>query len=144
VRPDAIWDFKVDIKRAEDSHGIFVDGTYDIILGNCQLNYDAVANLHFGFVGRAAGFDAGFLVTGAGIAQLQEALRTRNPDDVGWCIECAGDHPFATYFIKFGIYLYELHENGLEINEETFAEALKKYIEENGEPPPPPPGAVAP
>jgi RHS repeat-associated protein len=139
VRTDAVWDFKVDIARARP----FIENTHDIVLGGRQLNYDAVANLHFGFVGRAAGFDGEFLVVGAGLAQVRRALETRNPDDRG-TIGCYGDHPYATYFVRFGIYLYGLYENGLVIDETTFAQALDDYIEANGVPPPPPPGAVPP
>jgi len=137
VGPKAIWDFKVDIWET---------GERDVLLGNRMLNYDAVANIHYGFVGRAAGFDADFLVAAAGIAQAQHALRTRNPDDWGVCnMTHYCDHPFATWTIRFGAYLYELYQHRLnELNDAAFADALEEYIRKYGTPPAPPPGAVAP
>jgi hypothetical protein len=132
---------KVDILGAQQ----FVEGTYDVILGNNrQLNYDAVANTHFGFVGRAAGFDSDFLVKAAGFAQLKRfALDTQDPDDFGTCnTTCWCDHPYATWSLRFGSYLYD--EYGLELNEKIFASALEAYIAKYGKPPDPPPGAVAP
>lgn len=142
VGTDAMWDFKYDIRRTE----WFEEGERDVTLGNRTLNYIAVANIHYGFVGRAAGFDTDFLVAAAGIAQARLALRTGNPDDWGVCnttYYC--DHPFATWMIRFGAYLYELYHNRLnELNETAFASALEEYIRKYGEPPSPPPGAVAP
>jgi RHS repeat-associated protein len=141
VGTGATWDFKVDIEGA----GWFEE-THDVMLGSRQLNYDAVANIHFGFVGRAAGFDTGFLVKAAGAAQALRALQTSNPNDWGtcntsyWC-----DHPYATWSIRFGAYLYELYQHRLnELNDAAFADALEEYIRKYGLPPAPPPGAVMP
>jgi len=140
VGTNATWDFKPDILRADQ----FIGDTHDVILGNHQLNYDAVANIHFGFVGRAAGFDANFLVAAAGIAQAQRALQTHDPSDWGVCnttYYC--DHPFATWTIRFGAHLYELYQHRLnELNDAAFADALEEYIRKYGSPPAPPPGAL--
>ncbi len=144
VGTGATWDFKVDLLRANEQRGIFIEGAHDVVLGNRQLNYDAVANIHFGFVGRAAGFDTDFLVAAAGIAQAQRALQTSDPDDWGVCdttYYC--DHPFATWTIRFGAYLYELYQHRLnEMNDAAFADALEEYIRKYGAPPAPPPGAL--
>ena len=142
VDTDNIWDFKYDIRKT----GWFGEGIRDVKLGNRQLNYDAVANVHFGFVARAAGFDTDFLVAGAGIAQAKRALQTNDPDDWGVCnttYYC--DHPYATWTIRFGAYLYELYKDRLgELDDAALAGALEDYTTAYGEPPDPPPGAVAP
>lgn len=142
VGTDATWDFKYDIRDTE----WFKSGVRDVMLGNRMLNYDAVANIHFGFVGRAAGFDADFLVGAAGLAQLFRAVETRDPNDRGVCdMTYYCDHPFATWSIRLGIYLYELYQHRLnELNDAAFADALEEYIRKYGAPPAPPPGAVAP
>ncbi len=114
--------------------------------GNRTLNYDAVANIHFGFVGRAAGFDADFLAVAAGVAQEMRWRETGNPNDKGACnMTYYCDHPYATWSIQFGIYLYELYKDRLnDLDEAAFAKALEEYIRAYGAPPAPPPGAVAP
>ncbi|MFZ5915972.1 MAG: RHS repeat-associated core domain-containing protein [Chloroflexota bacterium] len=140
VGTGAIWDFKVDIERTK----WFNEGERDVKLGGQTLNFDAVANMHFGFVGRAAGFSDKLLVAAAGIAQEMLYRDTQDPNDKGVCngtYYC--DHPYASWSIQFGIYLY--NEYRLEgLDDEVFFSALEAYIAEYGEPPDPPPGAVAP
>ena len=138
VGTDAVWDFKVDIAGTR----WYGDGERNVTLGNRTLNYDAVANIHYGFVGRAAGFETNFLVIAAGIAQARHALQTGEPDDWGACDTthyC--DHPFATWTIQFGAYLYDTYRLD-ELDDAAFADALEAYIREYGEPPTPPPGAL--
>jgi RHS repeat-associated protein len=136
VGTGATWDFKVDLEAA---------GLQNVILGDRVINYDAVANIHFGFVGRAAGFDNDFLATSAGIAQQMRAWETGNPDDQGACNTTSWcDHPFATWSIRFGSYLYDRYKDDLNaLDAAAFAEALKDFIAEHGEPPAPPPGTVS-
>jgi RHS repeat-associated protein len=125
VGTGAAWDFKVDIEATP----WFKRGVRDVTLGDRQLNWDAVANIHYGFVGRAAGFDADFLVKAAGVAQALRALQTGDPNDRGTCNKTYWcDHPFATWSIRFGSYLYELYHNRLnELNDAAFASALEEY-----------------
>jgi RHS repeat-associated protein len=142
VGTGAIWDFKVDIEETS----WFENGIRNVTLGNQALNFDAVANMHFGFVGRAAGFDADLLVAAAGFAQAKRALETNDPNDWGACdMSHYCDHPFATWSIEFGIYLYDLYQYRLnELDDAAFASALEEYIQKYGEPPSPPPGAISP
>jgi len=96
--------------------------------------------MHFGFVGRAAGLSPELLVIGAGVAQIQTARQSQNPNDKG-SLACWGDHPFATWSIKFGIFLYDNYvANG--ISNQVFQKALQEYIKQYGAPPPPPPGST--
>jgi RHS repeat-associated protein len=146
VGTGATWDFKVELEATPWYEG----GVRNVMLGTSDLgfylNYDIVANVHFGFVGRAAGFDLDFLVAAAGVAQAKRAIQTGDPDDRGTCnttYYC--DHPFATWSVQFGGYLYELYKDRLhELDDVAIAAALAAYIAEYGEPPDPPPGALAP
>jgi len=142
VGTDVTLDFKKDIagKRWFDK------GVHDVALGDHFLNYDAVANMHYGFVGRSAGFGESFLVRAAGLAQLQSFLGTMLPNDLGNCNATSFcDHPFATWSIRFGSYLYDLYGGNLEdLNGNTLSAALANFKIEYGEPPDPPPGALAP
>jgi hypothetical protein len=140
VGTDATWDFKVDIRRTA---WFARAGIRDVVLGGKVLNWDAVANMHFGYVGRAAGFDSEFLGASAGIAQVMHWLESQDPDDIGAFDRTSyGDHPFATWSIRFGCFLWDL---GLEwLDDAAFANALAEYIAIYGEPPDPPPGSVEP
>jgi hypothetical protein len=140
VTTDAIWDFKVDIKASRP----YADDLNDVLLGGHLINYDAIANIHYGFVGRAAGFSNPLLVVGAGAAQYMRWINTGNPDDHGECnFSSFCDHPFATWSINFGSFLYDLYKDRFdELNNDTFAQALEWYIELYGLPPDPPPGSV--
>ncbi len=52
VGTDATWDFKVGIRETN----WYRDGERNVTLGNHTLNYDAVANIHYGFVGASGRF----------------------------------------------------------------------------------------
>jgi hypothetical protein len=140
VATDAIWDFKVDINFSQP----FADDLNDVLLGDCLLNYDALANIHYGFVGRAAGFSRGILDKAAGIAQFARWSQTGNPDDLGTCnFTSFCDHTFATWSINFGSFLYDLYKDRYDVlNKDTFTHALDQYIKQYGLPPVPPPGSV--
>ncbi len=137
VGTGAIWDLKVNIDRARK----FVDGTRtDVVLGGETLHFDVVANIHFGFVGRAAGIGEEVLAVGAGIAQLNSWKKTGDPRELGDCRVTSGcycDHPYATWALRFGSYLYD--EYGVDgLSAETFAKGLKAYLEKHPLPAPPP------
>ena len=115
-------------------------------MGARTLNFDAIAKIHFGFVGRAAGFSSDFLMQTAGLAQWQLWQETGLLSDRGVCnLTYYCDHPFATWSIRFGTYLYELYGDKLnQLDNDALGQALEAYIALYGEPPDPPPGAVAP
>ena len=135
VRTGAVWDFKRDLREA---------GIETVTLGGQELNYQAVANIHYGFVGRAAGFGAEVLRSGAGIAQLKWYLKGK-PDNVGpfayqnssgdWT-RAYYDQPFDAWCVMFGIFLYDQYGSDLDgLTEDVFTQALQQFIEQYGEPP---------
>ena len=78
VRQDGEWDHKPKIKarflsRANYSHFWY---TYDQV----KYYYDIWSNIHYGYVGTAAGFSEGVLLDGAGLEQIgSDLLRLRWP-----------------------------------------------------------------
>jgi len=91
-------------------------------------SYEVVANIHYGYVGKAAGFTDIELLAGAGMAQLKDHLldpvlegKDPNRDAIG---------PLGTYFdepedqaaIQIGIDLYSKY--GLLITVDEFREAF--------------------
>jgi len=126
VRGGAIWDFKGDIPGKFKKSGV--------VLGDFHMDFDAVANIHFGYVGRAAGFGGEFLKLGAGIAQWRE-WKDEDPSEIGpWYTYL--DDPFDYWCVDFGVYLYNLHKVGGfgELTPETFNQVLWDYIEMGGFP----------
>jgi RHS repeat-associated protein len=133
VRTTAVWDYKQDIGEAE------LPGYPDIAFGGETTSFQAVANVHFGAVGRAAGFPAQLLAIGAGAFQILDALRSNQPSNIGplwdgrrWTYF---DDPYDNWWVTFGMWLYTKY--GTTPNALTGAEfeaALLYYIDQNGGP----------
>ncbi len=130
VRSEGIWDFKGDIAGARLS-------TFpNVTLGDQQLNYQAVANIFFGFEGRATGQVGWWLEASAGAFQVVRWAR-ENPSNIG-PVTTFFDDPFDNWSIGFGIFLYDLYGQKLDaLTPEAFNQALQEYIEQYGAPPPP-------
>ena len=84
VKTGAIWDFKKDLGDAinvapcrQNCNGRI----YSVTLGDHCMSYEAPANIHFGYIGRAAGFSEAVLLRFAGLAQVVE-FRGETKDDV--------------------------------------------------------------
>lgn len=113
VKTGAVWDFKKDLGDAinlspcrQNCSGKVYSVTLD---GQC-MSYEAPANIHFGYVGRAAGFPEGLLLGAATIAQVLEfRWETKDAD---WDVEA----------IKYGFSLFNagspngLNKSGLKAN----------------------------
>ena len=94
VRKGARWDFK---GRIYDELGESIR----LCGGECSwFNYDVVANIHFGYVGRAAGFTSLELHLGAGWVQSQDS-----PGTGKWYT--LGDEPGDYWAVDMGIYIYK-------------------------------------
>jgi hypothetical protein len=126
VRTGGIWDYKVDINRSGVS-----DSNY-IVLGGMKLNYQAIANIHFGAMGRAAGMPGWLLEGGAGAFQIwdnKDSLKDIGKPNTYF------DDPYDNWMIMFGIWLYDQYGDEFgNLSQDQLAEALNDYIEENGDP----------
>ena len=60
VEPRAPWDYKVDFGA---------NNVFNITIGDREFSTEAVANITYGYLGRASGFSAKTLYMGAGGAQ---------------------------------------------------------------------------
>lgn len=97
VEPGAPWDYKVDFA---------VNKVNNIIIGGQEFSAEAVANITFGYLGRASGFSANTLYKGAGGAQAISDLLssgTIHTED----FRTFFDQPLDHNDIEFGIYLYD-------------------------------------
>jgi RHS repeat-associated protein len=123
TRPGAVWDFKPDIRANNEL--FWLDSSRNVQLGaDYQTHYEALANIHYGYAGSAAGFNAFYLQAGAGFFQQAE---TRGP------ITTFLDDPYDNYWIRFGIFLYnEYGTDGL--TEDEFNNALNGFLEKYGDP----------
>ena len=128
VRNGAVWDFKGDIPPEFQN----------VMLGDQQMNYQAVANIHYGFVGRAAGFGGNLLKLGGGVAQWMD-WHSKDPSKVGsW--QTAFDQPYDAWCVGLGIFLYgEYGQNLDKLTPDAFTKAMQDYIKKYGAPPPPSP-----
>jgi RHS repeat-associated protein len=89
VRDGAIWDWKSDLFKSP----AMIPGTEKVQMGEYQVNYQAMANIDYGYAGCSAGFDSVYLQAGAGMFQDENS---RGP----WYT--FGDDPFDNYWIIFG------------------------------------------
>lgn len=126
VATSASWDFKTDLLDA----GI-LDGNREIALGDYHVNYQVIANVFYGYVGRAIGMGEGYLQLGAGVAQVENGLghwlgnfRAYPP---GW-----GDQQFDAWAIGFGFYLFDLYgDNPSQLTRDSLAAAFNSYIQDS-------------
>jgi hypothetical protein len=124
VSTGAIWDFKSDIRESE-----LPTRMDDLIqLGNHAMNYQAVANIFYGFIGRQIGMGETLLQGGAGAAQLEQGVGNWQGNLAEYPAGF-GDQPFDAWAIGFG---FELHAQfGQDVNSLTvtaFTAALDAYI----------------
>ncbi|MDA0242264.1 MAG: polymorphic toxin type 44 domain-containing protein [Chloroflexi bacterium] len=127
VRSGGIWDFKVDILSANLAFG---DNDL-VILGGVELNYQAVANIFYGFIGRQIGMKESLLQLGAGAAQFEWGwdhwYGNLQANPAGF-----GDQPFDAWSVGFGFYLYNLYGQNIDaLTPDAFAQAFAIYIQDN-------------
>jgi len=114
VRQNAIWDHKPIISQR--FHPRNLKGAQHWHLnGNTLYYYDVWSNVHYGYVGIAAGFSESVLLDGAGLEQigstlLRGALPSSDPNIQGLR---AWDDLQDRAGIEIGIQLYQLHPSGL-------------------------------
>ncbi|MEE9356641.1 MAG: DUF4157 domain-containing protein [Methylococcaceae bacterium] len=85
VKTGGPWDFKQDlgasISSIESCRQNCSGSVFSITLDNQCMTFEVAANIHFGYVGRAAGFSGDVLLDGASIAQILE-FRGETKDDI--------------------------------------------------------------
>lgn len=114
VRQDGIWDHKPII--ANRFHPRNPGGQQHWHLYNTTLYYyDVWSNIHYGFVGKAAGFSDSVLLDGAGLEQIGSTLlrfsRPQRDATVGGLR--AWDDPHDRAGIEIGIQLYQTNPGNL-------------------------------
>jgi hypothetical protein len=109
VKGGAPWDYKVELRERS---------TQSVILAGHEFNIDVVANIHFGYVGRASGFSADELLVGAGVAQILAGTS----DWAYW--QSYFDDPQDQFAIWLGIWLYEHPDMALEDAIEQYGDNL--------------------
>lgn len=113
VAAGRIWDHKKAIQRLQGDQHWSCDKERHIL-----FFYDLWSNIHYGFIGKAAGFSEWELTSGAGVAQLQDNTRTLKSWTTQYFqnrVRTIGDADFLSAFddasdneaIKIGFRLYD-------------------------------------
>lgn len=88
---------KFDLKNPEEWKN--TDIYYDRLIMEPQ----DIGNYHFGYIGRALGYDIDFLTFGAGLYQVKSGT-----SNLGWCFSTnTCDDPRDTYYIRLGAIAYD-------------------------------------
>jgi RHS repeat-associated protein len=112
------WDFKYQIEyKLGDS----------IELGGEWFEFSTPGNIHYGFVGAAAGFSRTALRIGAGVAQAWDDLRSDEPDATIGGLDTWFDASTDFYAVEFGVQLYENY--GSNVTVEEFNALLVSYTD---------------
>lgn len=98
VKDGAEFDLKNQDKWKEKT--IYYDGMY--------MEPQDIGNYHFGYIGRAAGFDLDFLLFGASLNQIKKGARELNKETFKNCFTTSRcDDPRDQFFIKMGAKAYD-------------------------------------
>jgi len=127
VRTGADWDYRTDILSA----GV-QDDNDNITLCGDTLNFQAVANIHYGVMGREAGISQSMLELGAGTSQIYD--NWGRPDAIGTPATYFDD-PYDNWMVNFGGWLYDQY--GDQFGELTYIQledAYRRYKEEHNSP----------
>jgi len=140
VKDGAVWDFKDEI-GLKLGPGITLCGN-----GKCydDIEYSVSGNIHFAYIGVAAGFPGWEIQAGAGYAEITDPAH--NPDNaqyagqyiplsffqmIGWTpwdlsTINFGDEPKDHEAVTLGIKLYEKYKGGMSLAQ--FKTELSKYV----------------
>ncbi|WP_263145646.1 polymorphic toxin type 44 domain-containing protein [Pseudomonas alcaligenes] len=119
VGPGRPWDHKPILEAKLSAAGTFNHGWHKY--GGYDYFYDIWSNIHYGYVGRAAGFSTAELINGAGLAQMAsdivgnlrkgDIMKFQNHSENGEWPASADDTP-DHISIKLGCRLYNEHKAG--------------------------------
>jgi hypothetical protein len=143
VKTGAPWDFKRNILRAKPPE--FAWGGEYIQMCCSQYQHEAVANIHYGYVGRAAGFGNYELKIGAGLAQywdhLLKPILNRQPPTEGYVrgirrgevwLHTYYDEPEDQAGIQIGL---DLYNQNVSLTPEAFCNVFNKWASQLKVPP---------
>jgi Bacterial toxin 44 len=101
-------------------------------LAGKELDYQAVANIHFGAIGRSAGMSQWLLEAGAGAFQIWD--NRNHPNNLGPPGKFFDD-PYDNWMIRFGSWLYDHYGSRFgQLKPEDLNEAMERFEKENGPP----------
>ncbi len=126
VTGGGLWDYKQDIRRAP----ALMQGGPNVILGGHRLNYQAAANINYGYMASRLGLPQGMAEFGAGVKQIATGQKGS--------LWSWGDDPFDNYMVRFGYALdRETQAQAGSLTQDDFTRSLNSYMERYGEPPNP-------
>ena len=127
VRTTGTWDYKTDILEAR-----LPDTDDNITLCGENINFQAIANIHYGAMGRAVGIPQSVLELGAGAFQIYD--NWGSPDAIGTPLTYY-DEPFDNWMVNFGGWLYDQYGDQFgKLTYKQLEDAYRKYKEEHGSP----------
>ena len=127
VKAGGVWDYKVDINRSD-----VLSEDKKVVIGGMTLNYQAIANINFGAMGREIGMPSWMLEGGAGAFQVWD--NRRNPGNIG-PLSTYFDDPHDNWMVRFGEWLYDQYGDKFgKLTPDQLTDALKKYQKDNGSP----------
>jgi hypothetical protein len=103
------WDHKPKIIGRSDFWSRSTGSAEWHVYGDTAYNHDCWSNIHYGYVGRAVGFDESVLLDGAGVAQFVSDLRqgAQWPKGTGpWLLPRRWDRPEDRITIALGMKLH--------------------------------------
>lgn len=115
VRPGGIWDHKPHIRKTFRPRCSRGEQCWHSHL-EVEYFYDIHSNVHYGYVGSAAGFSESALLDGAGLAQLATYARQRRWPNLPSMVSAGPrgiDDPMDQAAIRIGISLYGDRPSGL-------------------------------
>jgi hypothetical protein len=112
VRDGGPWDHKNFIQKMERDAG---HSPVFQTVGDSKYHYDTWSNIHYGYVGAAAGFSSEELLEGAGLEQIGTNYYNREPviSQPGISGLKRFDDPYDQTGIQLGISLWKEHSLGL-------------------------------
>jgi hypothetical protein len=126
VRTGATWDYKTDINKA----GV-KDKNDNVVLCGETLNYQAIANIHYGAMGRAAGISQWVLESGAGMFQIKDNWGTNGIGP----LKTYFDDPYDNWMVNFGGWLYDNYKDQFgKLTPKQLEDAFKTYQKDHGSP----------
>lgn len=118
VHDGATWDHKNYVSEN-------LGGKIELVAG-LEVDFDVYSNIHYGFIGRSAGFDSNILLGGAGAQQIISAMKpdSKTETHLEWAPDFFDD-PRDQAAIRIGMELYDTY--GEDFTTDNFIEVYQKY-----------------